>query len=209
MVWLSFRLSGLHLFSACITSWSQTFSEPVCTRRLGHVPQGAYLLTCFHQLLHGISGLIPVSFSFSLLSDHSSGLSSFPLQVVDATLNFKTNNGHGEASLNAEFSRLPDSSTYPVALTPGLPSVLPLFPLTLKVSVSLPATRFDHGGRRHLAQRGCNWGSTCSIQHLPLVSAPTPRNQKCFPNPKRPREWGLVKKPLSTRINMFILSLMH
>lgn len=81
----------------------------------------------FHQLLHGISSLIPVSFSFSLLSDHSSGLSSFPLQAVDATVNFKTNNGHGEASLDAECSRLPDSST---ALTPGLPSVLPLSPLT-------------------------------------------------------------------------------
>lgn len=130
MVWLSFRLCLLHLFSpahqARITSGSQTFSEPVCTHRLGHVPQGgAHLLSCFHQLLHGVSSLIPGSFSFSLLSDHSSGLSSFPLQAVDATVNFKTNNGHGEASLNAEFSRLPDSSTYPAALTPGLPSTLP------------------------------------------------------------------------------------
>lgn len=149
----------------------------------------------FHQLLHGISGLIPVCFSFSLLSDHLSGLSSFPLLLVDATVNFKTNNGHGEASSNTELARVPDSSTYPAALTLSLSSVFPLFPLTHKVSVSLPATRFGHGGRRHLAHMGCNWGSTCSIGHLTLVPPP-PRNQKRFPNPKHPREWGLVEKLL-------------
>lgn len=75
----------------------------------------------FHRLLYGISGLIPVCFSFSLLSDHLSGLSSFPLLLVDATVNFKTNNGHGEASSNNRvgqgtwlfyLSRCPDSQSF-------------------------------------------------------------------------------------------------
>lgn len=195
MVWLSVRLSVIHHFSPAHQGHKPSPSQSAHIG-LAMFPRVHICTFCFHRLLHGISGLTPVCFSFSLLSDHSSVLSSFPLLLVDATVNIKTNNGHGEASGNTELARLPDSSTYPAALTLSLYSILPLFPLTHKVSVSLPATRFGHGGRRHLAHMGCNWGSTCSIWHLPLVLSP-PSNQKCFPNPKHPREWGLVKKALN------------
>lgn len=39
-------------------------------------------------------------------------------------------------------------------------------------------------------------GALALYSTFPLCPPPTPRNQKCFPNPKRPREWGLVKKLL-------------
>lgn len=198
-----FRRFGWAFICLCYITWvlptrhvsPHSHKPPRQSACIGHVPRVRICTSCFHQLLHGISGLIPVSISFSLLSDHSSVLSSFPLQLVDATMNFKTNSGHGEASLNAEFSRLPDPSTCcPDSRSSFRPSTLSTD--TQSQCLFLPQG-LTMGAGDTWPRGAVTEGALALYSIFPLCLLPHPRNQKCFPNPKHPREWGLVKKLLT------------